>query len=82
MSFHVYLEPELEYKLQSLCKKTGKKRNAIVREAIREYVDSHLSSEWPAAVFDFIPDKDLPPFENARNEGLIERDDIFGGANK
>lgn len=79
MSFHVYLEPDLEVKLASLCKKTGKKRNAIVREALREYVDQHLNSAWPKGFFDFLPDPNLVPFENARMEDLIERGDIFEG---
>lgn len=77
MSFHVYLEPDLESKLDSLCQKTGKKRNAIVREALRDYVDVHLSPDWPTEVFNFTPDKNLVPFENFRGDLSIERDDIF-----
>lgn len=77
MSFHVYIEPELESKLDSLCKKTGEKRNAIVRKALREYVESQLNSEWPENLFDFKPDKSLPRFEEYRREFSADRDDIF-----
>lgn len=77
MSFHVYLEPDLELKLASLCKKTGKKRNAIVREALRDYVDQHLNTDWPKGFFDFAADPNTPAFEDARKEELFERGDIF-----
>lgn len=78
MSFHVYIEPDLESRLDTLCKKTGEKRNALVRKAIREYVDSQLATEWPEDLFKFKPDKSLPRFEETRNEFTADRDDIFG----
>ncbi len=77
MSFHVYIEPELESKLESLCKKTGEKRNSVVRKALREYVESQLAVEWPEAVFQFIPVKSLPRFEANRDHFSSDRDDIF-----
>lgn len=77
MSFHVYIEPDLESKLDTLCKKTGEKRNAIVRKALRAYVNSHLTADWPEGLFDFKPDKSLPRFEATRSEFASDRDDVF-----
>jgi hypothetical protein len=77
LSFHVYIEPALEAKLDSLCKKTGEKRNAIVRKALREYVESRLVTEWPEDLFQFKPDKSLQRFESSRTEFTSDRDDIF-----
>ncbi len=79
MSFHVYVEPELERKIEDLCKKTGRKRNAIVREALKEFVEKHSTQAWPDAVFDFKPNSKLARFESFRGDLLPERDNIFVG---
>lgn len=77
MSFHVYVEPELERKIDALCKLTGRKRNAIVREALREYLNRQISNTWPDEVFDFKPNNKLIRFESLRSEFPPEREDIF-----
>jgi hypothetical protein len=77
MSFHVYVEPELELQLEELCKKSGKKRNAVVREALREYVTRQNERAWPTAVFHFKPDAKLVRFESTRSDLPLERDGIF-----
>lgn len=77
MSFHVYVEPELEEKIEAVCKKTGRKRNTIVREALREYVEKLASQEWPDDVFRFKPDAELSRFESLRENMYQQRDDIF-----
>ncbi len=77
MNFHVYIEQELESKLELLCKKTGSKRNSLVREALREYLKNHLSQQWPESVFDFKPDRHLPRFESLRGDLPPDRDNIF-----
>lgn len=77
MAFHVYIEPELEMKLDAFCKKTGKKRNTLVREALREFLDKRVSQDWPESVLKFKPDISLPPFEACRDELPAQRDDIL-----
>jgi len=77
MSFHVYLEPELELKIEILTKQTGRKRNSLVREALREYLEKHLQKAWPAAVFDFKPEPRLARFESLRSGLPPDREDIF-----
>jgi hypothetical protein len=77
MSFHVYLEPDLELKLQALCKKTHSKRNTLIREAVREYVTKHSERSWPKSVIEFKPDPKLTRFESLRKSLRKDRDDIF-----
>lgn len=77
MSFHVYVEPELERKLTDLCKKTGRKRNSLVREALREYLVRHSLQDWPEEVFGFKPNNKLVRFESLRGSFGKQRDDIF-----
>lgn len=79
MSFHVYVEPDLERKIEDLCKKTGRKRNAIVREALKEFVEKHSSESWPESVFDFKPSSKLTRFESLRADFLAEREEVFAG---
>ncbi len=76
MSFHVYVEPDLERKLEDFCKNSGRKRNAIVREALKEYMARHTRQNWPEAVFEFKPDAKFR-FESYRDDLLLEREDIF-----
>lgn len=81
MSFHVYLEPDLQAKVEAYCKKTGRKRNAVVREALRQYVENHLAVEWPKEVFQFKPDRNMTRFESLRDDLLPVRDEIFSNDN-
>ena len=77
MSFHVYLEPELQYRLDALCSKTGRKRNTLVREALREFLEKRIEKSWPAVVFDFKSDPALPRFESMRSDLLPDRENVF-----
>lgn len=79
MSFHVYVEPELEQKIEAVCKRTGRKRNTIVREALREYIEKLSLQAWPDDVFRFKPDARLSRFESLRDNMPQQRDDIFAG---
>jgi hypothetical protein len=78
MSFHVYVEPELQDRLDALCKKTGRKRNALVREALRQYVEKEAAASWPASLFDFKPDPSFVRFESLRDDLPPDRGNIFG----
>lgn len=82
MSFHVYIEPDLQIKLEALCRQLGEKRNKIVREALREYVEKRLPCSWPDEVFHFKADRNLEPFESRRADLTADRDNIFSGRKK
>jgi hypothetical protein len=77
MNFHVYLDEELGREIQQICLTTHKKRNAVVREALRLYVKQQKTAVWPESVLSFQGIKDFPPFELSRNELLPESRPTF-----
>jgi metal-responsive CopG/Arc/MetJ family transcriptional regulator len=38
MNFNVYFEDELGAKLEAISRKSGQSRNALIREAVREFL--------------------------------------------
>jgi predicted DNA-binding protein len=41
----IRLEPELETRLEQLAKQTGRTKSYYAREAIKEYLDAHVSTD-------------------------------------
>ena len=41
----IRLEPDLEVRLEQLAKQTGQTKSYYAREAIKQYLDSHINSE-------------------------------------
>ncbi|MEA5508722.1 ribbon-helix-helix domain-containing protein [Crocosphaera sp. UHCC 0190] len=70
MNFNIYIEDELGEKLQQVCQVTGKKRNAIIREALVSWLSQHQSPTWPKSIQNFEGDKNIIPFESYRSELL------------
>lgn len=68
MNVHIYLEDELGQKINSFAKLLGKSRNAIIREAIKAWVNNHAKNEWPASVLKFSGTKKFPDFEQYRED--------------
>mgnify|MGYP002784386937 CR=1 FL=1 len=77
MGFHIYLEQELQKRLDAICASLGKKRNTAIREAVREYVEMHSEKEWPDLVNNFKPIRDFEPFEKDRKELLPPSEDML-----
>lgn len=53
MNFNVYIEDELGAELDACAHQIGKTRNAIIREALKDWVNNHSVRQWPAAILDF-----------------------------
>lgn len=53
MNFNVYIEDELGAELDVCAGQIGKTRNAIIREALKDWVNQHSVRQWPAAILDF-----------------------------
>ena len=53
MNLNVYIEDDLAEEVNHLATSTGKSRNLIIREAIREYVEDHNIKPWPDTVKSF-----------------------------
>jgi hypothetical protein len=68
MHFHVYLDQELGEEVRIICQKTHKKRNAVVREALRLYIHQQKKKTWPDSILAFRGIKDFPAFESYRKD--------------
>lgn len=77
MNIHIYLENDLGQKIQAQAKMLGKSRNAIVREAIREWLMHHAARSWPPTILKFQGVSHASRFESHRRELIHPKDDPF-----
>ena len=75
MNVNIYIENSLGLQLQECATALHKTRNAIIREAIAEWVERHKVNEWPASVLHFKGVPDAPRFESYRDELKKPKDD-------
>jgi predicted transcriptional regulator len=78
MNVNIYVEDELGKEINQMAQLLGKSRNAIIREALKEWVIHHSRNEWPDIVKNYAGVKDFPRFEDYRDE-LTDKDeeDLF-----
>lgn len=67
MHFNIYLDDRAGAQISHCALATGKSRNALIREAVDEWLARH-GDVWPAELLDFQGVEDFPPFEAARSE--------------
>jgi len=68
MSFSIHLEDEIFQQVDRAAKESGKTRNALIRQALREWLASRKPAAWPAKVAAFKGIKGAPRFESRRSE--------------
>ncbi|HUY27522.1 MAG TPA: ribbon-helix-helix protein, CopG family [Candidatus Binataceae bacterium] len=68
MNFSVHLGDELVERLNRTAGQTGKKRNALIREAVGEWLSRHQPAEWPAEIVRFRGLRGLKRFEEDRKK--------------
>jgi Arc/MetJ-type ribon-helix-helix transcriptional regulator len=66
MNFSVHLNDELVERLNQTARESGKTRNALIREAVAEWLGRHRPARWPAEVMDFRGIRGLRRFEENR----------------
>lgn len=66
MNFNIYLDDETGQQLNKVAKKAGESRNALVRQAVSEWLKRRGKPQWPAEVLAFKGMADMPPFEASR----------------
>lgn len=66
MTFSIYLDQELVDQFNRIASESGKTRNALIREALKEWVDRRKRSQWPAEVLNFKGVKGAARFEEDR----------------
>jgi Ribbon-helix-helix protein, copG family len=70
MNFNIYVEDSLAEKLERLSEQQGKKRNAIIREALEAWVARFTPNIWPDIVMNYDGTEDGITFEATRSELL------------
>jgi predicted transcriptional regulator len=68
MNFSVHLNNELVDDLDQAAKESGKTRNALVREAVAEWLDRRRRGKWSASVMNFRGMREVTRFEESRKE--------------
>lgn len=77
MNLNIYLEDALANSLNQCVKETGQSRNALIREAIKEWLTHHLTKKWPNSIMKFKGISGVEPFESHRNDLLPPDEDPF-----
>ncbi len=67
MNFNIYLDDETGLQLNKVAKKVGESRNALVRQAVAEWLKRQGKSQWSADLLAFNGMPDLPEFEASRD---------------
>lgn len=75
MNVTIYLEDPLAHELAHWSKTSGQNRNAIIREAIHEWIAHRKQREWPEIILKFKGEKNFPAFENYRDELQTPKED-------
>lgn len=69
MHFNIYVDDDTGQQLKSLAEKKGETRNALIRRALREWMqDNAVAAGWPSIVQGFQGIAETPPFEALRGE--------------
>jgi len=74
MNINIYLEDELGQNLGNFVQKSGKTRNSIIREAIKDYIARQSSSQWSEKILGFEGIGEGIEFESYRDD-LLSPDD-------
>jgi metal-responsive CopG/Arc/MetJ family transcriptional regulator len=74
MNFNIYIEDELVENLEYIAQKQGKTRNALIREAVRNYISNQKSYKWSEIIMSFQGVDEGITFESYRDE-LLPPDD-------
>lgn len=75
MNINIYLEDSIAKSLNQTVKQMGVTRNAIIREAIKEWIEHHGTKKWPASILHYQGIQGAPAFESLREELLPPSED-------
>jgi len=77
MNFNVYMDPNLAKKLEAKIKESHKTRNAIIREALDQYLAGGSQKRWSEAFLNFTGDPNSILFESYRDKLSEDSDREF-----
>jgi hypothetical protein len=67
MHFNVYIDDETGQQLKQTAERGGESRNALIRKAVREWLERQGKPQWPVEVLSFTGMAFMPPFEASRD---------------
>ncbi len=68
MNFSVHLSDDLVERLNRSAQEIGKTRNALIREAVAQWLERRQPQRWPAEVMNFKGIRRFKRFEDSRKE--------------
>jgi len=68
MNFSVHLKDEMIERLNETARESGKTRNALIREAVAEWLERRRPARWPADIVNFGGIRGIKRFEENRKE--------------
>lgn len=77
MNINIYIEDSLGKCLNEQTKQRKTTRNAIIREAIKEWLTHHEIKKWPHSILTFQGIANAPSFESHRVDLFPPKEDPF-----
>lgn len=77
MNFNIYLDDETARRLTAVSQTRHQPRNALIRQAVREWLSRHDEHRWPEEVLAFEGLDDMPAFEANRDRLIAPLTDPF-----
>lgn len=77
MNINIYLEDYLARQLSTSAEKLHRKRNAIIREAIKEWLQKHTKKKWSKTILEFKGEEDFPDIMDWRQNMTQVKKDLF-----
>jgi len=68
LNFSIHLEDETFRRVETAAKQSGKTRNALIRQALREWLGGRKPAAWPARVMAFKGIRTTSRFESMRSQ--------------
>lgn len=77
MHFNVYIDDKTGQQLNHFAEQIGETRNALIRQAINEWLARQGKPEWPEIVMSFKGMANIPLFEASRDKLTPPSEDPF-----
>ncbi|MGB7990589.1 MAG: CopG family transcriptional regulator [Candidatus Methylophosphatis roskildensis] len=75
MHFNVYIDDETGQQLNDAAEQGGESRNALIRKAVKEWLERQGKPQWPDVVLAFKGTANMPLFEASRDRLTPPADD-------
>jgi len=77
MNINIYIEDKLAEQLSKYAERFHRKKNSIVREAIRDWLTRHTERKWSNTILQFDGIKEFPDVKELRKDLLEPTKKLF-----